>query len=95
MRMGMGRNGNEHLGNLMGMGINHKNGNRDGKIWKKSPWKFERMGLTKPIPGHLYFATIMKMLCWAYVKGLCVICVLFENLLLSYFYFISHDLVFN
>ena len=53
MGMGMERNGNEHLGNPIGMGINHKNGNGNGKDWELSPWKWEGMGLSKPIPGHL------------------------------------------
>jgi len=49
--MEMGRNGNVHLGNPMGMGINHKNGN--GKDWELSPWELDEMGLSKPIPSHV------------------------------------------
>jgi len=37
--MGIGTNGNEHLANPTGMGINHKNWN--GKDWELSPWEWD------------------------------------------------------
>jgi hypothetical protein len=53
MRMGMGRNGNEHLGNPMEMGICHNIGNGNGKEWELIAREWEGLGLSKTIPGHL------------------------------------------
>jgi len=46
----------------MGMGINYKIGNGNGREWELTGWEWEGMGTQKAILGHLYCPDVCKQI---------------------------------
>ena len=67
----MGGNGNSPHGNPMGMGISQKLGNGGGREWELNRWEWERMGMLKAIPAHLYGEAVYLFFATVFIKLLC------------------------